>query len=37
MQAPLELQIGHSCCAVQSALLEQRTQVFVAASQRGRV
>jgi hypothetical protein len=37
MQAPLELQIGHSCCELQSALLMHRTQVFVAASQRGRV
>jgi hypothetical protein len=36
-QAPLELQIGHSCCDVQSALLEHRTQVLVAGSQRGRV
>ena len=37
MQAPLELQTGHSCCEAQSALLEHGTQVFVAGSQRGRV
>lgn len=37
MQAPLELQIGHSCCDAQSVLLVHRTQVLVAVSQRGRV